>query len=81
MKSILISAVTASYGVVIFVLVAAKAQNIPFVFESLWMLSTRVTYDPLLVAAAMLTTILVCGRTLDFVRNLQERRSQLAMLT
>ena len=80
MKSFLISAVTASYTLVGFVLIAAQAQNLPLVFESLWVLSTKMTFDPLLVAAIMLTTILVLGRTLDFVRNRVERRIEMAAL-
>ena len=80
MKSFLISAVTAGYALVGFVLVAAQAQNLPLVFESLWVISTKMTYDPLLVAAIMLTTILVLARTLDFVRNRLERRIDMAAL-
>ncbi len=80
MKSFLISAVTAGYALVGFVLVAAQAQNLPLVFESLWVISTKMTFDPLLVAAIMLTTILVLGRTLDFVRNRVERRIEMAAL-
>ncbi len=80
MKSFLISAVTASYTLVGFVLIAAQAQNLPLVFESLWVISTKMTYDPLLVAAIMLTTILVLARTLDFVRNRLERRIDMAAL-
>jgi hypothetical protein len=80
MKSFLISAVTAGYALVGFVLVAAQAQNLPLVFESLWVISTKMTYDPLLVAAIMLTTILVLARTLDFVRNRLERRIDMAAM-
>ena len=80
MKSFLISAVTASYSLSAFVLIAAKAQNLPLVFESLWVLSTRVSYDPLLVAAIMLLSILALGRSLDFVRDRMQRRLEMAAL-
>ena len=80
MKSFLISAVTASYSLTAFVLIAAKAQNLPLVFESLWVLSTRVSYDPLLVAGIMCLSILALGRGLDFVRDRMQRRLEMAAL-
>ena len=81
MKSILPSAVTASCALIGFVLFAATAQSLHLVFESLLMLNTKVTHDPLLlVSAVMLTSILVIGRTLDFLRNRLEHRVNMAAM-
>jgi hypothetical protein len=51
---------------------AAKAQELPGVLQSVWLVSTKLTYDPLLVAAFILAGTLAVGRILDMVR---ERKS------
>lgn len=74
MKSLLTSIATAIGVPSVFIFLAAKAQELPTVFETLWRMSTRLEYDPLLVSAIMLTAILIGGKGLDIVRERQERR-------
>lgn len=74
MKQLAISALTAIVVAGSFVLVAAKAQDLPMVLESLWRFSAQLSYDPLLVATIMLTFVLVVGKSLDMVRTYNERR-------
>jgi hypothetical protein len=54
---------------------AAKAQALPVMLQSVWLASTKLTYDPLLVAAFILATTLAIGRTVDIVREHREKRS------
>lgn len=76
MKSLLASIATAIGAPSLFIFLAAKAQALPTVFETLWIMSSRLNYDPLLVAAIMLTAILIGGKGLDIARNRQEARAQ-----
>ena len=55
---------------------AAKAQELPTVLQSVWLASTRLTYDPLLVAAFILAATLAVGRTLDLVRERRTRAEE-----
>lgn len=55
---------------------AAKAQELPGVLQSVWLVSTRLSYDPLLVATFILATTLAIGRTVDILREHQQRRGQ-----
>ncbi len=57
---------------------AAKAQELPTVLQSVWIASTRLSYDPLLVAAFILATTLAIGRTVDLVREHDHKRSALS---
>ncbi len=74
MKSLLTSIATAIGAPSVFIFLAAKAQELPTVFEALWLMSTRLDYDPLLISAIMLTAILIGGKGLDLARDRQERR-------
>jgi len=73
MKSLLTSIATAIGVPSVFIFLAAKAQELPTVFETLWLMSTRLAYDPLLISAIMLTAILIGGKGLDIARERQER--------
>ena len=57
---------------------AAKAQALPGVLQSVWLASTKLTYDPLLVAAFILAATLAVGRTLDLVREHRNRSDEAA---
>jgi hypothetical protein len=57
---------------------AATAQELPTVLQSVWLASTRLTYDPLLVAAFVLAATLAIGRTVDLVREHGERHEALS---
>ncbi len=58
---------------------AGAAQELPKVFESLWVASNRITYDPLLVAAFILSITLAIGRITDIVREHRQRRNALRL--
>jgi hypothetical protein len=47
---------------------AAHAQELPAVLHAVWLKSTQVTYDPLLVATFLLSSTLAIGKTVDLVR-------------
>jgi uncharacterized membrane protein YdcZ (DUF606 family) len=53
---------------------AATAQELPTVLQSVWLVSTRLTYDPLLVATFILATTMAIGRTVDVLREHHERK-------
>ena len=55
---------------------AAKAQELPTVLQSVWVVSTKLSYDPLLVATFILATTLAIGRTVDVLREHQQRKAQ-----
>lgn len=57
---------------------AAKAQALPTVLQTVWIVSTRLTYDPLLVATFILSMTLAIGRTVDLVREHRQRTEQTA---
>jgi hypothetical protein len=57
---------------------AAKAQALPSVLQSVWLASTKLTYDPLLVAAFILAGTLAIGRTLDMLRERRNRSEEAA---
>lgn len=52
---------------------AAKAQELPTVLQSVWLASTRLSYDPLLVATFILAMTLAVGRTVDMLREHNHR--------
>jgi hypothetical protein len=58
---------------------AAKAQALPNVLQSVWLASTKLTYDPLLVAAFILAATLAVGRILDLVRERKSRAEEAAV--
>ncbi len=58
---------------------AGAAQKLPSVFETLWVASNRITYDPLLVAAFILSMTLAIGRIADIIREHQQRRKKLRL--
>jgi hypothetical protein len=53
---------------------AANAQELPTILHSMWLQSTKVRYDPLLVATFILATTLAIGRSVDILREIRERR-------
>jgi len=61
------------------ILSAAKAQELPGVLQSVWLASTKLTYDPLLVAAFVLAATLAVGRSLDLVREHRSRTEKAAV--
>ena len=52
---------------------AATAQELPTVLQSVWLASTKLTYDPLLVATFILATTMAVGRTVDVLREHNHR--------
>ncbi len=71
-----LAATIAAGGCLIFS--AANAQELPMVLHSMWLQSTKVSYDPLLVATFLLSTTLAIGRTVDLVREFTQRQKQAA---
>jgi len=57
---------------------AATAQALPTVLQSVWLASTKLSYDPLLVAAFVLATTLAIGRTVDLLREHGEKHEVLS---
>ncbi|MDH3918779.1 MAG: hypothetical protein OEU25_11440, partial [Rhodospirillales bacterium] len=57
---------------------AATAQELPTVLQSVWIASTKLTYDPLLVAAFVLAATLAIGRSVDLVREHDHKRGALS---
>ena len=57
---------------------AAKAQELPTMLQSVWLVSTRLSYDPLLVATFILASTLAIGRTVDILREHHQRKDGLA---
>ena len=52
---------------------AATAQELPTVLQSVWLASTKLSYDPLLVASFILAMTLAVGRTIDVLREHNDR--------
>ncbi len=48
---------------------AASAQVLPTVLHVMWLESTQLIYDPLLVATFILAATLAIGRTVDLIRG------------
>jgi len=73
MKShlLFLAATIAAGGCLVFS--AAHAQELPTVLHSVWLQSTKMRYDPLLVATFLLSMTLAIGKTVDLVRDLAER--------
>ena len=69
-----LAAVIASGACLVFS--AAKAQELPTVLQSVWLVSTRLTYDPLLVASFILAMTLAIGRTVDLLREHNQRNDE-----
>ena len=46
--------------------------------QSVWLASTRLTYDPLLVAAFVIAATLAVGRTVDLVREQGQKHEALS---
>jgi hypothetical protein len=56
---------------------AAKAQELPAVLQSMWLASTTLSYDPLLVVTFILAATLAVGRTVDLIREHNDQREAL----
>jgi hypothetical protein len=54
---------------------AANAQALPTILHSVWLHSTKVHYDPLLVATFILAATLATGRSIDILREFRERHA------
>ena len=50
---------------------ASNAQELPTVLHFVWLESTKLTYDPLLVAAFILAATLAVGRSIDILREIR----------
>ena len=57
---------------------AATAQALPTVLQSVWLASTKLSYDPLLVAAFVISATLAIGRSVDLVREHGEKHGALS---
>ena len=51
---------------------------LPMVLHSMWLQSTKMRYDPLLVATFLLSTTLAIGRTVDLLREFAQRQKEAA---
>ena len=78
MKNFITTTATAVVSLCGIVFIAMKALELPLVLESLWGATNWVTFDPLLLCALMLFSIIVIGRTTDFLRSHIEHRQQVA---
>lgn len=78
MKShlLFLAATIAAGGCLVFS--AANAQELPMVLHSMWLQSTKMRYDPLLVATFLLSTTLAIGRTVDLLREFAQRQKEAA---
>ena len=74
MKAFMTSAATAIVSLCGIVYIATKALQLPLVLESVWSATQWMAYEPLFVAALMLTMILILGRTVDMVHRYHENR-------
>ena len=50
---------------------AANAQVLPTVLHFVWLESTKLTYDPLLIATFILAATLAVGRSIDILREIR----------
>ena len=57
------------------VFTVANAQELPTILHSVWLHSTKVRYDPLLVATFILAATLAIGRSIDILREFRERHA------
>ena len=57
---------------------AANAQELPTVLHAVWLQSTKVRYDPLLVATFLLSSTLAIGRTVDILRDFAQNQKETA---
>ncbi len=55
------------------VFTAGNAQALPTILQSVWVGSTKLSYDPLLVAAFILAATLAVGRSADILREFRQR--------
>ena len=78
MKSqlLFLAATIAAGGCLIFS--AANAQELPSVLHSVWLQSTKMRYDPLLVATFLLSMTLAIGKSVDIVREFAQRHKETA---
>ena len=74
MKAFLTTMATAVVSLCGAQLIAIKALGLPFTLQSFWNTTLWMAAEPLLLAASMLTLILIIGRSLDFVRDYHEGR-------
>lgn len=79
MKShLLFLAATVAAGACLF-FSAANAQELPAMLHAVWLQSTKVSYDPLLVATFLLSSTLAIGRTIDILREFAQRHNETAV--
>lgn len=76
MKTFITSAATAIVSLCGIVFIATKALELPMVIESVWSATRWLAYEPLLLAAIMLTIILIVGRAVDIVHRYNENRQE-----
>ncbi len=50
---------------------AANAQVLPTVLHFVWLESTKLAYDPLLIATFILAATLAVGRSIDILREIR----------
>ena len=50
---------------------AANAQVLPAVLHFVWLESTKLAYDPLLIATFILAATLAVGRSIDILREIR----------
>lgn len=81
MKSFFTSAATAIVSLCGMIFIATKALELPAMFDSLWAIGRQYHYDPLVIAATLLGIVLIVGRSVDFLRRVQERRESQATAT
>ena len=74
MKTFVTSAATAIVSLCGIVFISMKALELPVVLESVWGATRWMAYEPLALAAIMLTMILILGRAVDMVHRYNENR-------
>lgn len=76
MKTFITSAATAIASLCGIVFISMTALGLPMAIESVWSATRWMAYDPFLVAAIMLTIILIIGRVVDFMHRRNEDRQE-----